>query len=125
MKSAGGQADEGIRRRARALLDARPVDGRPGRPTTRPTRSCRRRSHALNALGVEATGQIGSHDPLQATIDGLREFPADAIVLATHEGGHAHWIEEGLVDSIGGVTTRARLARRRRLTRGAPPDGQP
>jgi len=59
---------------------------------------------ALNALGVEATGKIGSHDPLQATIDGLREFPADAIVLATHEGGHAHWLEEGLVDSIGSVT---------------------
>ena len=63
---------------------------------------------ALSALGVEATGQIGSHDPLQATIDGLREFPADAIVLATHEGGHAHWIEEGLVDSIGRVTSGAR-----------------
>ncbi len=59
---------------------------------------------ALDALGVEATGKIGSHDPLQATIDGLREFPADAIVLATHNGGHANWLEEGLVESIGSVT---------------------
>jgi hypothetical protein len=59
---------------------------------------------ALDALGVEATGKIGSHDPLQATIDGLREFPADAIVLATHNSGHANWLEEGLVESIGRVT---------------------
>jgi hypothetical protein len=59
---------------------------------------------ALDALGVEATGKIGSHDPLQATIDGLREFPADAIILATHHGGQANWLEEGLVESIRGVT---------------------
>jgi hypothetical protein len=60
---------------------------------------------ALDALGIEATGKIGSHDPLQATVEALREFPADAVILATHDSSHAKWLEEGLVAKIGKVTT--------------------
>jgi hypothetical protein len=59
---------------------------------------------ALDALGVDATGRIGSHDPLQAAIDALREFPADAIILATHANEHSNWLEDGLVESVGRVT---------------------
>ena len=40
----------------------------------------------LDAIGVEARGHIGSHDPLQAVAEALREFPADWIVFATHPG---------------------------------------
>ena len=60
---------------------------------------------ALDALGVDASGHIGSHDPLQATIDGLREFPADAIVVATHASGDGKPLEDGFVDSVRGLTT--------------------
>jgi hypothetical protein len=59
---------------------------------------------ALDALGIDATGKIGSHDPLQATVEALREFPADAIILATHDNGHANWLEDGLMTKIGNVT---------------------
>lgn len=61
--------------------------------------------HALDALGIESSGHIGSHDPLQAAVEGLREFPADAVVVATHEGSKANWAEDGLVDSIRKITT--------------------
>src|SRR5262249_14519311 len=44
---------------------------------------------ALGKMGVEAKGRIGSHDPLQAAADGLSEFPADAIIFATHAEGEA------------------------------------
>jgi hypothetical protein len=54
---------------------------------------------ALTASGVEARGQIGSHDPLQAAADGLREFPADVVVFATHADGEANWLEEGVVEA--------------------------
>jgi len=52
---------------------------------------------ALSSLGVDARGHIGSHDPLQAADDGLREFPADEIVFAVHPDTDALWVEEGVV----------------------------
>jgi hypothetical protein len=53
---------------------------------------------ALADLRVDAEGQIGSHDPLQAADDGLREFPADQIVFAVHPAGAANWLEDGVVE---------------------------
>lgn len=53
---------------------------------------------ALASLGVDARGHIGSHDPLQAADDGLREFPADEIVFAVDPSADPNWLEEGLVD---------------------------
>lgn len=54
---------------------------------------------AFSSLGVEAHGHIGPHDPLQAADDGLREFPADEIVFAVHDGGDVNWLEDGVVDA--------------------------
>ena len=54
---------------------------------------------ALAELDVTATGHVGSHDPLQAVEDGLREFPADEIVFAVHGGDDANWLEQGVVDA--------------------------
>jgi len=45
----------------------------------------------LEAIGADASGRVGSHDPVQAVADALQEFPAEAIVLTTYEhdgGGH-------------------------------------
>jgi hypothetical protein len=53
---------------------------------------------ALTGLGLEATGHVGSHDPLQAADEALREFPADEIVFALHGNGETEWIEQGVVD---------------------------
>ena len=36
---------------------------------------------ALREAGIDADGHIGSRDPVQAAVDGLREFPADSIVV--------------------------------------------
>jgi len=54
---------------------------------------------ALAKLGVEATGHVGSHDPLQAADDGLREFPADEILFVLCGSGEAGWLEQGLVEA--------------------------
>ena len=53
---------------------------------------------ALTDLGIQATGHIGPHDPLQATDDGLREFPAEEIVFALRGSPESEWLEEGVVD---------------------------
>jgi hypothetical protein len=54
---------------------------------------------ALAALSISSSGHVGSHDPLQATEDGLREFPADEILLAVHPDGQTNWLEEGVPDA--------------------------
>jgi hypothetical protein len=54
---------------------------------------------ALAALGLQATGHVGPHDPLQATDDGLREFPAEEIVFALRGGGGSEWLEQGVVET--------------------------
>jgi len=53
----------------------------------------------LAELGVQARGEIGDGDPLQAIEDALREFPADEIVVSTHPPGRSHWLEQGVVEN--------------------------
>ena len=53
----------------------------------------------LSLLGVQARGEIGDGDPLQALEDALREFPADEIVVSTHPPGRSHWLETGVVEN--------------------------
>jgi GABA permease len=53
---------------------------------------------ALSSAGIAASGEIGPHDPLQAADDGLREFPANEVVFATHPDDTANWLEQGVVE---------------------------
>jgi hypothetical protein len=52
---------------------------------------------ALEDAGLEAHGQVGPPDPLQAADDGLREFAANEIVFVTHPEARTNWLEEGVV----------------------------
>jgi hypothetical protein len=54
----------------------------------------------LAAVGVQARGEIGDGDPVQAVEDALRAFPADEIVLSTHPPGRSHWLERGVVVAV-------------------------
>jgi hypothetical protein len=53
----------------------------------------------LREAGLEADGEIGDGDPLQAIEDALRTFGADEIVISTHPEGRSHWLERGVVAS--------------------------
>jgi hypothetical protein len=50
--------------------------------------------------GLDAAGDTGESDPLLAIEDALQLFPADEIVLFTHEAGELNWAEEGVVDDV-------------------------
>ena len=50
--------------------------------------------------GVDAVGDTGEGDPIQALEDALVTFDADAIVLCTHAGGEKNWQEDGVVDRV-------------------------
>jgi nucleotide-binding universal stress UspA family protein len=53
----------------------------------------------LRAAGVDAKGEVGDGEPLQAMEDALRLFGADEIIISTHPEGRSHWLEKGIVDS--------------------------
>jgi hypothetical protein len=54
----------------------------------------------LGAVGLDARGDVGDADPVQAVEDALRVFGADEIVLSTHPEGRSHWLERGVVDAV-------------------------
>jgi len=51
----------------------------------------------LNDAGIEARGEIGDGEPLQAIEDALRTFGADEIIISTHPVGRSNWLEKGVV----------------------------
>jgi hypothetical protein len=51
----------------------------------------------LEQDGIQARGEVGDGDPLQAIEDALRTFGADEIVISTHPEGRSNWLERGVV----------------------------
>ena len=51
----------------------------------------------LEASGLQARGEVGDSDPLQAIEDALRTFGADEIIISTHPEGRSNWLERGVV----------------------------
>ena len=51
----------------------------------------------LSDEGIEARGEVGDADPLQAVEDALRTFGADELIISTHPEGRSHWLERGVV----------------------------
>jgi GABA permease len=54
---------------------------------------------SLRAAGVDARGEIGDGDPLQAIEDAVRTFGPDELIISTHPEGRSHWLERGVVTS--------------------------
>ncbi len=53
----------------------------------------------LREAGVDAKGEVGDGEPLQAMEDALRLFGPDEIIISTHPEGRSHWLERGIVDA--------------------------
>jgi hypothetical protein len=51
----------------------------------------------LRGAGIDARGEVGDSEPLQALEDWLRLFDADEIIISTHPEGRSHWLEKGVV----------------------------
>ena len=48
---------------------------------------------------MQARGEVGDGDPLQAIEDALRTFGADEIIISTHPEGRSNWLERGIVEN--------------------------
>ena len=53
---------------------------------------------ALHDGGIEAVGEVGDPDPVQAAQDALLKAPADEVLIFEHESAQARWFEEGLFE---------------------------
>jgi hypothetical protein len=53
----------------------------------------------LRGWGVDARGEIGDSDPLQAIEDAIRTFAPDELIISTHPVGRSNWLERGIVEA--------------------------
>jgi hypothetical protein len=53
---------------------------------------------SMRAAGIDARGEIGDGDPIQAIEDALRTFRPDEVIVSTHPAGRSHWLERGVVE---------------------------
>jgi GABA permease len=53
----------------------------------------------MREAGMDARGEIGDADPLQAIEDAVRTFAPDELVISTHPEGRSHWLERGVVEA--------------------------
>jgi GABA permease len=54
---------------------------------------------AMREAGIDARGEIGDADPLQAIEDAIRTFAPDEVIISTHPPGRSHWLERGIVEA--------------------------
>ena len=52
----------------------------------------------MRAAGLDARGEVGDGDPLQAIEDALRTFAPDELVISTHPEGRSNWLERDVVE---------------------------
>ena len=52
----------------------------------------------MQGAGIQARGEIGDGDPLQAIEDAVRTFRPDELIVSTHPVGKSHWLERGVVE---------------------------
>jgi len=52
----------------------------------------------MRTSGIEASGEVGDSDPLQAIEDAIRTFAPDELIISTHPPERSHWLERGVVD---------------------------
>jgi hypothetical protein len=53
----------------------------------------------LREAGLDAKGEVGDAEPLQAMEDALRLFGPDEIIISTHPKGRSNWLEQGIVEA--------------------------
>jgi GABA permease len=51
----------------------------------------------MQGVDIQASGEIGDGDPIQAIEDALRTFRPDELIVSTHPVGKSHWLERGVV----------------------------
>ncbi|MGI8505674.1 MAG: hypothetical protein ACR2MK_02515 [Solirubrobacteraceae bacterium] len=54
----------------------------------------------VRSEGVEAVGEVGDPDPYAATMDAVREYDPDSIIISPHPESRSGWLRGDLVERI-------------------------
>jgi hypothetical protein len=55
---------------------------------------------SMRSSGLEADGEVGDGDPVQAIEDAMRTFRPDEVIVSTHPPGRSQWLERGVVERV-------------------------
>jgi hypothetical protein len=59
---------------------------------------------ALRELGIEARGDVMDPDPYTATLDAVREYGIDEIIVSTHPETRSGWLRRDLIERVQDAT---------------------
>jgi hypothetical protein len=59
---------------------------------------------ALRGLGIEARGDVMDPDPFNATLDAVREYRIDEIIVSTHPETRSGWLRRDLIERVQDAT---------------------
>jgi hypothetical protein len=54
----------------------------------------------VRSEGMDAVGEVGDPDPYAATMDAVREYNPDAIIISTYPEARSGWLRRDLIDRI-------------------------
>jgi hypothetical protein len=54
----------------------------------------------VHAEGIEAVGEVGDPDPYTATVDAVREYRPDEIVISTYPETRSGWLRRDLIERV-------------------------
>ncbi|MGB2711445.1 MAG: universal stress protein [Conexibacter sp.] len=59
---------------------------------------------ALRELGIDARGDVMDPDPFHATLDAVREYGIDEIIVSTHPETRSGWLRRDLIERVQDAT---------------------
>src|ERR1700758_1426075 len=58
----------------------------------------------VRSEGMDAVGEVGDPDPYAATMDAVREYDPDAIIISTFPASRSGWLRRDLIDRVRDAT---------------------
>jgi hypothetical protein len=60
----------------------------------------------IRAMGIRAIGEVGDPDPYTATIDAVREYTPEEIIISTYPETRSGWLRRDLIERVAEATGR-------------------
>jgi hypothetical protein len=60
----------------------------------------------IRGLGIRAIGEVGDPEPFTATIDAVREYDPEEIIISTYPETRSGWLRRDLIERVGDATGR-------------------
>jgi hypothetical protein len=60
----------------------------------------------IRGLGIRAIGEVGDPDPYTATIDAVREYQPEEIIISTYPATRSGWMRRDLIERVADATGR-------------------